>query len=471
VAFAHTITDTPATAASLQQRFQVTETVGMSETAGMSETMMMTDTMSMSETMMSDTTPVTDTMAMPETAAMTDTMASDMMPMHGTGPENALSPAAETVTLDPGAIRWYTFKYDWDGESDPSEVIAELQMEEAGSISFEVWSQDDLQRWQNGEDFTPTGAGTPAVVFGDENTDRDRARLRWVGSSAATVTFYLLVENNSDSSAAYMLTITGDTISFPMAQMSESSVMSDTMAMTETMAMTMTEEPAMITMPMGTGPADAMTPTGQQATIEVDESRWYSFKYSWDGESDPSNAIVELRMADAGMVSFEVWSEEDVAMWEDGVDFTPTGAGTPAFTLRSSDSGSSRDRTLLRWVGSGEETVTYYVIVENNSDAPADYRLTVSGRDVSFPAPTMDAAAEDDTSMSDTSISDTTAMTETMGITDTMMMTDTMGLTETMGVTDTVEITETMELTESTEMSDSVELTETNEISSTEETP
>lgn len=134
----------------------------------------------------------------------------------------------------------------------------------------------------------------------------------------------------------------------------------------------------------GSGPETALTPTGERETLTPNEKRWYTFRYveGADGDDDgdePSDALAELTMAYPDSIDFEVWTEYDVRMWANGEDFYPTGAGTPAFDDEDGDS-DNRDRRLLRWVGSGEATTTWYIVVENETEAPAPYRLTVSGK-------------------------------------------------------------------------------------------
>ncbi|MBX3011572.1 MAG: hypothetical protein KF832_08685 [Caldilineaceae bacterium] len=429
----------------LGQRQQITDTMAMTDTIMMTDTMAMTDTIMMTDTMaMTDTTTPDDVETVTET--VTETMDNaDMAPamsmLGGTGPDDALSPTGETTTLDPHARRWYVFKYDYTVGENPSQVIAELQMDEPGSISFEVWSQDDLNRWRNGEDFTPTGAGTPAFAIGAGADNRDRTLLRWAGGSRATVTYYLIVENNTDNPMNYTLTVNGPTVSFPAmsTDMSGTTTMTDT-TMADTAIMTETAAMDTSAMPVGgTGPDDALTPTGQRTTLAAGERRWYTFKVDFDEaendddlvDNDASEALAELRMAAPGSVSFEVWSQDDVDRWRNGEDFTPTGAGTPAFAIGEGD--DDRDRSLLRWVGSAEATVTYYLLVRNNTDMPATYRLLVSGPTVSFPAATMAAPSMAPA----TPLTATTPMTDTPTTDDSMAMTDTTALDDTSSMTDT----------------------------------
>ena len=124
---------------------------------------------------------------------------------------------------------------------------------------------------------------------------------------------------------------------------------------------------------------------GQQRVLAPNEMRWYTFDYTGGADDeDPEEVIAELRMAQPGSVDFEVWTEDDVRSWQNNEDFSPTGVGTPAFTVEDDENADNRDRTLLRWVGSGQATTTYYIVVENQQDTPAPYRLTVTGPDVGF---------------------------------------------------------------------------------------
>ena len=80
------------------------------------------------------------------------------------GPGTAAAPAANFVELAPGETHWYTFKYDPNEDSDtPSRAFAELEMADAGDVSFEVWTEENVRNWQNGEekfeDWQPVGAG------------------------------------------------------------------------------------------------------------------------------------------------------------------------------------------------------------------------------------------------------------------------------------------------------------------------
>ncbi|MCB0062699.1 MAG: hypothetical protein KDE19_11310, partial [Caldilineaceae bacterium] len=340
----------------------------------------------------------------------------------GSGPENALTPTGEQVTLDAGEWRWYTFEYasDSDGDTEPSEAIAELQMTEPGSIDFEVWTQDDIRRWRNGEDFSPTGAGTPAFTGEEDGTDqRNRSLLRWVGSGEATVQYYIIVQNQTDSQASYSLTVTGPTVSFigpgdsTLDEPTATNAMTDTTTMTDTGTMTGTTSGDMASDDMsdtsamlagGTGPNDALTPSSGSRTLAAGERRWYTFRYNSDGDFDtePEEVIAELQMSRPGALSFEVWSQDDLRRWQNREDFTPTGAGTPAFVIESGDNVDNRDRSLLRWVGGGEGTVDYYLIVENNSDSAASYRLSVTGSTVSFPAASGNTGMADSSAMTDT---------------------------------------------------------------------
>lgn len=302
-----------------------------------------------------------------------------------TGPNNALIPTGERATLGPDEMHWYTFKYvEGADEDNPSEAIAELTMARPDSVSFEVWTEDDVHRWQNGEEFDATGAGTPAYDEDAEN-DRDRSRLTWVGSGAAKTTWYIVVENETLTDASYRLTVSGPEVYFPETDsvMAEAAPSSDEVAPADDEAADV-QAMAEAVETEDIGPASALTPTGARRTLAPGETRWFTFQYTAGADDDdPSEAVAELAIAKPDSINLEVWTEEDVRMWANGEEFDPTGVGSPAYALEDEDS-DNRNLRLLRWVGSGAAKTTWYLIVENETDVSVPYRLTVTGPDVVF---------------------------------------------------------------------------------------
>jgi hypothetical protein len=132
---------------------------------------------------------------------------------------NAGAPTGGWVTVTPGVRHWYKFKYTWDrDDDDPDEAIVEMRMNPAGCAGFDVQTQGrlDFPFDDDGEFVGPIGRGTPFTkhLGGEEGVFRDEARLIWVGSAAASETYYVIVIPRTQGECQYQLSITGPTVSF-----------------------------------------------------------------------------------------------------------------------------------------------------------------------------------------------------------------------------------------------------------------
>lgn len=158
----------------------------------------------------------------------------------------------------------------------------------------------------------------------------------------------------------------------------------------------------------------AAGPFANSVSIAAHTSQWYKFKYGFNGfikegskdkdknsDSDtesPSRAQVELKMSDAGCVSFEIWTPDRLnapaptytSKDRDEIVRTPVGAGSPVYRgvdqskERTEDSRVITDAKDLVWVGGAALSNTYYVRVRNATDAACSYSLAITGPDVSY---------------------------------------------------------------------------------------
>jgi hypothetical protein len=143
----------------------------------------------------------------------------------------------------------------------------------------------------------------------------------------------------------------------------------------------------------------AAGPVAGLLQIDAKSSHWFKFKYDYDNsDSDnvPTQALVNLKMATAGCVSFDVWTPgrlqnpqhngQDTDNRNDRV--TPVGSGTPEFQRSVHESGQPNqdvfDAMTLTWAGSARMSDTYYIVVKNKTTAACTYSLAISGPDVSF---------------------------------------------------------------------------------------
>lgn len=299
-------------------------------------------------------------------------LAADDIGQAGSGPDNPLAPRSEWLTLADNAKHWYAFKEDGDQE----DVFVRMDVEPADRAIFEVWTSEQLRQWRNGEKFEPVGAGTENQHLNDD--------LYWTGNFVASDTYYVVVTSRNFGPADYHLTINGKNVSFPSttqtALTAEAAMMSDSPTMeadataatldeTEVMeeSAALTVEPA-----LGTHAGVARAPVGETVQIQAGETQWYKFRDEGD------QATIEAALdADPNIgVVFEVWTPEQLRLWQNGDEFDPVGAGTENTAL-------DIDRF---WSGSFVRSGNYYLVVRHSGliDGPVEYSLMVSGDDVSY---------------------------------------------------------------------------------------
>lgn len=143
----------------------------------------------------------------------------------------------------------------------------------------------------------------------------------------------------------------------------------------------------------GTGPDDALAPSGEWTPLDRGQEHWYAFEYSGHQEmqaseedEDEEEAVwvssriqILLDAEPDGSIGFSVWTPENIRAWVSGEDPAPIGRG-------GEDENAPGD---LCWCGTFHEVGTYYVVVERTDQGPetAYYTLDIRGSDISFTAP------------------------------------------------------------------------------------
>lgn len=288
------------------------------------------------------------------------------------------------MALPAGEARWYRVDYDAFEENGTlsSETIVELEMGTKNSIGFEVYTAQQAQEWANGKDVEPVGVGAQKSDF-TGNDDHD-TKLLWANRTAASETFYIAVQNETSAESYYKLDISGKGTSYPI----NTPAVSQSIARSAIAATTLPQPTAQEIAPTlsvaaasnsGFGPDTAMAPNNVTVTLAAGETMWYTFDYDYDGDGTPEDATATLRMNKADSISFEVWTPDTVRSWANNDDFDPVGRGSVF-----SEGNSNEDLSQLVWVGSTPASGKYYVLVENTTNAPATYTLTVTGSTVSF---------------------------------------------------------------------------------------
>ncbi|MFN8488555.1 MAG: hypothetical protein U0350_13225 [Caldilineaceae bacterium] len=170
-----------------------------------------------------------------------------------TGREGASGPLTGSVTIAPGAVQWYQFKYKYDNsksDNQASPATVMLKTGAAGCVGFAIETPGTLAT-PAGEKHAPLGIGSPLTkkmpdldpVNEAKNADdaedtndngqidkeenpydqlehgvvKNEQVLVWVGGGRATETFYVVVKNPSKATCSYTLSISGSTVSFPTA--------------------------------------------------------------------------------------------------------------------------------------------------------------------------------------------------------------------------------------------------------------
>lgn len=116
----------------------------------------------------------------------------------------------------------------------------------------------------------------------------------------------------------------------------------------------------------GTGPADALIPTGATVTAPANSQTWYKFY-----ETGNANLVkIALDANTVPGIKFSVYTPENIAQWIAQRGLSPVG-------VSSSSPGADQS-----WLGRFEFEGTYYIVVENTNAFPVDYQLRVSGEGV-----------------------------------------------------------------------------------------
>lgn len=163
---------------------------------------------------------------------------------------DAGAPLVDSVTIEPGVVHWYKFKYQYDDSDAQATVL--LKMDAANCVGFDIETPGSLAAPavdENGKKREPVGRGSPLTrkeADFDEANEAETAEdaedtnengkiddsenpynqqehgivkneqvLVWVGSAGAKETFYVVVKNRSSAACAYKLTISGPPVSFP----------------------------------------------------------------------------------------------------------------------------------------------------------------------------------------------------------------------------------------------------------------
>lgn len=304
-----------------------------------------------------------------------------------------MAPAAQATAtndwqeLEPGASHVVKVKYDAfekDGRL-ASEAIVELEMGRRGSVAFDVYTATQYADFEAGKDVTPIGRGN--LKSDQTGNPFHDTKLIWANRTDMSETFFIRVENKSTGVSSFHLSVSGNgtTIQNEMAdnemvdnEMAPADVQPAQSVARSSVAETKAElaESSASASDAGYGPESAISAASTTGTLAAGETRWHTFKYDYDHSSNKpaKQATVQVKMDEKESVSFEIWTPAQVKSWAQGDKVYELGAGSVFNDV---------DTTLI-WVGSAKASDRYYVLVENQTDSPANYSLEISGTTVSY---------------------------------------------------------------------------------------
>lgn len=134
------------------------------------------------------------------------------------------------------------------------------------------------------------------------------------------------------------------------------------------------------------GPGNASAPNGQIQTVAAHSALWYSFDVGADnkfqkGRHGPNQtaqvtATLDTSSENASGLRFDLYTPGEITAWTNGEELKAIGAG------------SAMQNHTLGWVGKFDAAGTYYAVVYNDTDAPIDVSVSVTGDSLTTTQPT-----------------------------------------------------------------------------------
>jgi len=280
----------------------------------------------------------------------------------GTGPADAMSPTGEWTPLAAGQQVWYAFNYD----GGDTAILVRMGVSPSNSATFSVWTPENVRHWAAGDKPAPIGSGVKNDQFGGD--------LVWTGSFKFPGTYYVAVEQTGGTAGSYKLDISGKGVSFPPAAAATTAAaapVAKPAAAATTAAVAPAVKPAVAAKPMpaaevtkaGTGPDDALTPSGEWAPLAVGQKVWYALPQDGGG----SKILVRMAVDPKNSAGFKVLTPDQVRLWAAGQTYDPVGRG-------ATDVAFGDD---LVWTGSFKAPGAYYIVVEQTGPNAGGYKLSV----------------------------------------------------------------------------------------------
>jgi hypothetical protein len=140
----------------------------------------------------------------------------------------------------------------------------------------------------------------------------------------------------------------------------------------------------------GSGPDNALVPTGGTQALAMGQRVWYAFQSGGDN-TEPIQ--IQLSANPQGSAAFSVWTPDNVRNWQAGNTEEPVGRGTTQIINRGTDNEQTLYGGDLLWKSVFNTPATYYVVVDQTGPVAGAYRLTITGSDVALGAPQLQSVS------------------------------------------------------------------------------
>jgi hypothetical protein len=222
----------------------------------------------------------------------------------------------------------------------------------SNSATFSVWTPENVREWAAGEKPNPVGRGVKNDQFGGD--------LIWSGSFKFPGTYYVLVEQTGGTAGSYKLDVSGKGVSFPPAVAAPAAAA----APATTPATAEKAVPTTAVTKAGTGPDDALTPSGEWAPLAKGQQVWYALPQDGGGSTILARLAVEPKNA----ATFKILTPENVRLWAAGQKYEPVGRGATSDAYGGDQI----------WTGSFKIPGAYYIVVEQTGANEGGYKLSVN---------------------------------------------------------------------------------------------
>ena len=113
----------------------------------------------------------------------------------GSGPDQALAPTSAWQATQPAATTWYSFQY----AGDSSQILVVADVSPANSVTFSVWTPQNVQDWAKGLAVEPIGRGS---------VDANRGgALTWSGNFNTAGAYYIVIQQTGANTGYYNLSV------------------------------------------------------------------------------------------------------------------------------------------------------------------------------------------------------------------------------------------------------------------------